>query len=95
MTVHLIAHWLGLDNGSGPVYLAWSGFGGDISQLAIIGAVVAVVRHRNCEVKGCWRMGRHQTAAGHRVCRRHHPDGAPTHRDVIDAHEARKGGLPG
>lgn len=78
-----LAHVLGLDNASGVPYLAWSGVGGD---LGIIGALLAVVRHRNCHVHKCWRVGRHPVAGTtFVVCRRHHPDGAPTAADVREA----------
>jgi hypothetical protein len=42
-------------------------------------------------VHRCWRIGRHATAAGHLVCRRHMPGGAPTHEEVIAAHNAAAG----
>jgi hypothetical protein len=90
----LIAAWLyhyfGV-NGSGPWYGFWSGTGSDIGELAIVGGLASLVRHKNCEVKHCLRLGRHTTAAGHKVCRRHHPEGAPTAQDVLDAHTAAKG----
>ena len=75
-------------NGSGPWYGFWSGAGSDIGELAIVGSLLTLVRSRNCEVHGCPRLGRHTTAAGHRVCKRHHPDGAPSAQDVLDAHNA-------
>lgn len=78
-----LAHVLGLDNASGPAYLAWSGFGGDLGYLAIVGTLVH--RH-NCHVRGCLRIGRHPVAGtDFVVCRRHHPDGAPTAADVREA----------
>jgi hypothetical protein len=88
---HWLTHFLGLDSASGPAYLAWSGVASDISELAILGAMAAWLRKHNCEVSGCWRLGRHVTAAGHTVCRAHHPDGAPTHQEVIAAHKAASG----
>jgi hypothetical protein len=73
-------------------YNEWSGF---LSCLGLVAASLALVfhavvsyRHKNCEVHRCPRIVRHTTAAGHRVCRRHMPGGAPTHQDVIDAHNA-------
>ena len=82
--LHTIGHILGLDNASGAWYLWWSGVGAD---LGILGAVVGAYRRVNCEVHGCWRLGRHATAAGHRVCRRHHPLDKITPAVVIEAHE--------
>ena len=86
-------HWLqfffGFRNGdgNGSHYLFWSGSGSDLGELAIIGGLLGLFRKHNCEVHGCWRMGRHQTAAGHMVCRRHHPDDHLTAADVAVAHE--------
>ncbi len=63
----LIAHVLGLDNPSGAWYLFWSGFAGDIPELAIIGLVW---RRLNCHEHKCWRIGLHHR--GHEiVCRKH------------------------
>lgn len=80
----MIGHWLGLDNASGPVYLFWSGF---FAATSLFAGVAAFLRHRNCEVHRCWRLGRHDTAAGHTVCRRHHPDDRLTAQDVRTAHD--------
>lgn len=84
--MHWLLHVLGLDSASGPAYLTWSGFGGDVGDLAIAGALIAMVRRHNCEVRRCWRLGRHATAAGHHVCRRHHPDGPLTAAGVAGRH---------
>jgi hypothetical protein len=81
-----LAHVLGLDNGSGYFYLWWSGIGADLGYLAVFASLVAVIRRHNCEVHRCWRLGRHATAAGHHVCRRHHPDDSLTAQDVARAH---------
>jgi len=81
-----LMHILGLDNGSGVPYLAWSGPGADLGEFAIVGSLIAGVRHHNCHVHGCWRVGRHPVAGtGYVVCRRHHPDGAPTAADIREA----------
>jgi hypothetical protein len=82
--IHAIGHVLGLDNPSGAWYLWWSGVGAD---LGILGAVAGAYRRMNCEVHGCWRLGRHATAAGHRVCRLHHPLDKITPDVVAAAHE--------
>lgn len=81
--------------GSGPWYGFWSGFGSDLAELAIIGGLVTVYRRHNCEVHGCWRLGRHRTEAGHMVCRRHHPDGHLTAEAVRAAHHLYLGKQPG
>lgn len=73
---------------NGAHYLFWSGIGSDIGELAILGWLYAFLRKHNCEVQGCWRLGRHTTAAGHVVCRHHHPDGPLTAQQARDAHHA-------
>jgi len=88
---HWLLHFFGLDSASGPAYLLWSGALSDLGEVVLIGAVYAFVRKHNCEVRRCWRLGRHTTDGGHHVCRRHAPTGAPTHQDVIDAHQAARG----
>lgn len=88
---HALAHFFGLDSASGTAYLAWSGALSDLGELAIVGALAGLLRKHNCAVHHCWRLGRHVTAAGAHVCRHHMPGGAPTHQDVIDAHNAAQG----
>lgn len=83
-------HLLGMDNAAGRSYLAWSGWASDLGEFAIVGGLIAIVRRHTCEVHGCWRLGRHYTAAGHAVCRRHHPDDPLTPEQVAAAHEAAK-----
>jgi hypothetical protein len=89
--LHLIFHLLGLDNSSGTAYLAWSGIGSDLGELAIVGGLITQARNANCEVHGCWRLGRHRTAAGHRVCRFHHPDEHLTAERAAAEHEDARG----
>lgn len=84
---HQLIHWMGIDDPSGRPYLLWSGIAADISELAIFGGLFGVYRRHQCEVSKCWRLGRHQTAAGHTVCRRHHPDDHLTAEAVVAAHE--------
>lgn len=36
----MLAHIFGLDSASGAVYLFWSGAGSDLSELAVVGAVL-------------------------------------------------------
>lgn len=87
---HAFLHFLGVDDVSGRAYAFWSGCGSDLGELAVVGALLGLLRKHNCAVAGCWRLGRYVTAAGHHVCARHHPDGAPTHAEVIAAHHAAK-----
>lgn len=67
-------HFLGLDNASGPYYLFWSGFGGDlIGAIPLFGVLAVVWRRVNCHQPGCWRIGLHhheQTV----LCRKHHKE---------------------
>lgn len=65
-------HFAGL-SGSGPVYGFWSGSGSDLSELAIVGAVIGGYRKHNCHWKGCWRIGRH-LVDGSPWCDRHHQE---------------------
>ena len=92
--VNWLIHFIGADYGARygtwvPENF-WAGFGSDLGEIAIIGGLIAVVRKHNCEVKGCFRLGRHQTAAGHHVCRRHHPDDHLTAERVVAEHEVAK-----
>lgn len=93
--IQVLQHWLAVHTGtvneSGPYYGFWSGFGSDIGEVTLLAAVLGAYRKHNCEVKGCWHIARHVTAAGHSVCRRHHPDGAPSHETVVREHRAARG----
>lgn len=68
---HLLAHMLGIDNEAGRFYAFWSGFGSDIGELALIGAVLGMFRKHNCHSPGCWRIGRH-LVNGSPWCNKHH-----------------------
>jgi hypothetical protein len=86
-----LAHFFGLDNLSGPFYGFWSGIGSDIGEVTVIGAALSIYWKHNCHVKGCWRIGRHQVeGTPHVVCQKHHPDGAPTHVEVLQQHHRSK-----
>ena len=93
--MHWLAVFFGLQDGSGTGYLFWSGIGSDLGELAIVGGLYGIYRKSNCEVHGCWRLGRHATAAGQHVCRRHHPDGPLTAAAVRAAHHLYLGDKPG
>jgi hypothetical protein len=93
--MHWLAHWLGLDNAAGPVYLFFSGSGSDLglyaSAIAIAFHAVASYRHKNCHVHRCPRLGRFPVeGTAWSVCRRHHPSGAPTYEQVIAAHKTAR-----
>ena len=86
--LHDLIHWIGGDSANGTPYLIWSGIVGDA---ALVGAVIAFIRHKNCHVKGCPRLGRHTVqGTDHVVCRKHHPQDTPTAQDVLDDHHAAK-----
>lgn len=74
--ITLLFHIFGLDNASGPWYLFWSGIGSDISELAIVGGLIAFWRKHTCHVGRCWRFARHaHTVDGvtYQLCSKHHP----------------------
>jgi hypothetical protein len=73
-----IWHWIevhtGTVNESGPYYGFWSGFGSDMGEVVLFGAVITMYRKHSCHVHRCWRMARHPVdGTPYVVCRRHHP----------------------
>jgi hypothetical protein len=90
----VVDHWLAVHTGtndtSGVYYGFWSGFGSDLAEIGILGAigtgVYQLVKKNNCHEPGCWRVGTHPAAGGQfLLCYRHHPDFQgmkPTH-DLI------------
>lgn len=79
-------------SGGGPLFL--------LSQLALLvtmaAGLIAWYRRNECHVDSCRRIA-HRQAAGTdpqgrplalHLCRRHHPAPAPTHLQVIEAHDA-------
>jgi hypothetical protein len=94
----LFGHWLQVHTGTvnepGPYYGFWSGFGSDLEEFGILGAVGAgiysLVKRYNCHEPGCWRVGNHRAAGGQfSLCYRHHPDfqgKKPTHELIERLH---------
>ena len=94
-----VNHWLAVQTGTvnepGPYYAFWSGFGSDIAEFGIIGAigtgVYQLVRKYNCHEPRCWRVGNHPAAGGQfLLCYRHHPDyhgTRPTREMIKQLHE--------
>lgn len=93
----VVDHWLWVyvgDKGSGPYYGFWSGFGSDIAEFGILGAIGTGIyqlgKRWNCHEPGCWRVGTHPAAGGKfLLCYRHHPDYAgkkPTHEMIERLH---------
>jgi hypothetical protein len=83
-----LMHFLGVDSGSGRWYLFHSGFGANFGEYLIAFGLFGLIRRHNCEVHRCWRLGRHATAAGHMVCRKHHPDDRLTAQQVAEQNAA-------
>jgi hypothetical protein len=90
-----VNHWLAVHTGtvneSGPYYGFWSGFGSDLAEFSILGAigtgVYQLVKKYNCHEPGCWRVGTHPAAGGQfLLCYHHHPDfhGERPNHDVIE-----------
>lgn len=78
-----LAHWAGLDNASGPIYLFWSGIFSALTSFSVFGFLIGTYRKHNCHVKGCPRLGRHKVeGTDWVVCAKHHPVGPPTAVDV-------------
>jgi hypothetical protein len=81
-------------NEPGPYYGFWSGFGSDLEEFGILGAVGAtiyqLVKKYHCHEPGCWRVGNHPAAGGQfNLCYRHHPDfqgTKPTHELIVRLH---------
>jgi hypothetical protein len=70
-----LLHWLAVHTGTvdegGPYYGFWSGFGSDLGEVTLIGAVLGTYYKHNCHRRGCWRVGRHMVD-GTPWCNRHH-----------------------
>jgi hypothetical protein len=93
-----VNHWLGVHTGTlnetGPYYGFWSGFGSDLAEFGILGAIATgvyqLVKKYNCHEPGCWRVGTHPAAGGQfLLCYRHHPDfqgKKPTHELIERLH---------
>ena len=95
-----LRHWTAVHTGtvysaSNPIYYNfWSGFGSDLGEATLIGAVsiglYTAVRKVNCHTKGCWRIGHYPLdGTPFHLCAHHHP-GVPTkgisHGQILDQH---------
>ncbi|HWC35294.1 MAG TPA: hypothetical protein VG650_10745 [Mycobacteriales bacterium] len=77
------SRWYAFDSGSGAVILG---------DLPLIGGLILLIRHHNCEIPGCPRIHlRRPTAAGHLLCRKHHPEPGP--QSLEEAHAAHHAAL--
>ena len=71
--ISILAHWSWswFWNPSGKWYVFVSGFGSDLTELAIIGVLY---KRLNCHVSGCYRLGLHHVpGTPYITCRKHHP----------------------
>ena len=94
----LVGHWFQVHTGTinepGQYYAFWSGFGSDLTEFGIIGAIgtaaYQLFKKYNCHEPGCWRVGTHPAAGGQfSLCYRHHPDyrgTKPTHELIERLH---------
>jgi hypothetical protein len=72
---HWFLHYTGSDNTSGVWYGFWSGFASDIAEITLVLGFITYLRHRNCHVKGCWRLGHADPDHGWPACKKHHSKG--------------------
>lgn len=67
---HDILTWTGSNNVSGTQYGFWSGFGSDVTEFAILGALLNHYRNHKCAA--CWRYGRHEVqGTKYKTCHKH------------------------
>jgi hypothetical protein len=102
INAHVVNHWLAVHTGtineSGPYYGFWSGFGSDLAEFGLLGAIgtamYQLVKKYNCHEPGCWRVGRHPAAGGQfLLCYHHHPDFdgmKPSHDLIVRMHRAHQ-----
>lgn len=69
-----LIHVFGIDGQTSDNYAFWSGFGPVLfGQFPILAALIVHFKHKNCHVKGCWRI---HTAVDPEhnwpACRKHH-----------------------
>lgn len=58
----------------GTMNLLWGGFLSCLSEVTIIGGLLAIYRKHTCHEPRCWRLARHVVAGTpYIVCRKHHP----------------------
>lgn len=74
-----IWYWIEVHTGTvnepGPYYGFWSGFGSDIGEIALLGAIIATYKHHNCAVPRCYRIAHKKyeiKETKQYVCRKHH-----------------------
>lgn len=69
-------------------YNLWSSVWGELALKVPL--LIWALRHLNCKVTGCWRVGHPVHGTGYRACRRHHPvmrsEGPITAEHIAEAH---------
>lgn len=79
----------GSNNTSGVQYGFWSGFGSDLTEFAILGAIFSTYRHHNCSVKGCPRLSHHEVeGTTFKTCHKHFTP--EIHKALTDRHEIER-----
>lgn len=66
---YVFLHMTGIDTQQSRWYDFWSGIA---TQMSVAVAAILVIRHKNCHVKGCWRLGHIDPKNHHPACRKHH-----------------------
>lgn len=84
--IWFINHILGGNGGE-----AASLWGGIIGDLSLFGAIYVMYRKHNCHQRYCWRISHRQIGnTGVFVCRKHHPEKAPTANHILALHLQHK-----
>lgn len=98
--IHHVFNWFehgsGMTNLSGPEYGFWSGFGSDITELALIITLITgsvkVYQNTRCHVDTCHKHGKYPFQH-YKLCKNHHPNVPDklTHLHIMKLHkEANK-----
>ena len=72
--VHFLGVDFGVPYGHWIWYNFWSGFGSDLQEFSVLGAVGAIYLKINCHQQGCPRIGRFPAIEGQgwHYCKTHH-----------------------
>jgi hypothetical protein len=96
--MHWLQHFFGYQagGGNGAYYLFFSGIGSIIlPPVLTLAGIVAVFGWRHqCHERRCLRVARF-TAGEYRVCRKHHPEGAPDSKTIAERYHLYLGDRPG
>lgn len=106
MILHWFLHYTGSDNVSGPWYGFFSGFGSDLTELALLGAAVAVItrtvqsiraRAEQHHLERLAQATAHHNELKHQAERHHqqHMDQAQQHHDALKEQLTQAGGPDG